>query len=110
MPMKLWTPTSIYCPLLHESEPAFNLKRLAHRRTWATSVLMAMLLCIVGSVRADDNAIWLKKETKRQVAGCKIKSDSGIWLHTPDGIGHYKALWTRDYYYFVKYAVEFKED
>lgn len=52
--------------------------------------------------QAADNAAWLKSETKRQVAGCRIKSDSGIWLHTPDGIGHYKALWTRDFYYFVK--------
>lgn len=29
---------------------------------------------------------------------------------SPDGIGHYKALWTRDYYYFVKYAGEFIDD
>ena len=102
MPMRLLTPASIFFLLLRESKPTFHLKRLARLRIWATSVLMAMLLCLVGVVRADDNANWLKKETERQVAGCRIKSDSGIWLHTPDGIGHYKALWTRDYYYFVK--------
>ena len=71
---------------------------------------MAMLVCFVGNVRADDNANWLRQETKRQIEGCKVKSDSGLWLHTPDGIGHYKALWTRDYYYFVKYAGEFIDD
>ena len=27
-----------------------------------------------------------------------------MWLYTPDGIGNYKALWTRDYYYIVEYA------
>ncbi len=74
------------------------------------SILMPTLLCFVGSAGADNDADWLKKETKKQVAGCRVKSDSGIWLHTPDGIGHYKALWTRDYYYFVKYAGEFIDD
>lgn len=27
-----------------------------------------------------------------------------MWLHTPDGVGNYKALWTRDFYYMVEYA------
>ena len=85
-------------------------REFSRRRIGAPLLLMAMLHCLVGSVRADDNAVWLKKETARQIAGCRIKSDSGVWLHTPDGIGHYKALWTRDYYYFVKYAGEFIDD
>jgi hypothetical protein len=86
------------------------IKRFANWRIWAASILMVMFLCFGGSVRADDNADWLEQETKRQIEGCRIKSDSGIWLHTPDGIGHYKALWTRDYYYFVKYAGAFIDD
>ncbi|MCP4854731.1 MAG: hypothetical protein GY903_09585 [Fuerstiella sp.] len=110
MPIKLPTPASVHNLLLHESEPAFDLKCRARWRICSAAVLMAMLLFFNGSVQADDNAAWLKKETERQVAGCKIKSDSGVWLHTPDGVGHYKALWTRDYYYFVKYAGEFIDD
>ena len=43
MPMRLLTSASIDCLLLRESERAFLLKRLAHRRTWAGSVLIAML-------------------------------------------------------------------
>ncbi len=110
MAMRPMTLASFYFLPLLESIPDFNLKRLAHCQTWSASVLMAMLICFVGSVRANDNTDWLEQETKRQVTGCRIKSDSGIWLHTPDGIGHYKALWVRDYYYFVKYAGEFIDD
>ena len=47
---------------------------------------------------------WLTEATKKQLNGSRIKSSSGLWLYTPDGIGNYKALWTRDYYYMVEYA------
>ncbi len=110
MATRLMTLNSFYFLPLLESAPDFKLRRLAHCQTWSALVLMAMLLCFLGSVRADDNTDWLEQETKRQVTGCRIKSDSGIWLHTPDGIGHYRALWVRDYYYFVKYAGEFIDD
>ena len=94
-----------------DGEQSAALYQPKRRQSWAASILTAtMLLFCLGSVRGDDNAQWLHMETKRQVAGSRIKSDSGIWLHTPDGIGHYKALWTRDYYYFVKYAGEFIDD
>ncbi|MDP6040612.1 MAG: hypothetical protein QGG64_18840, partial [Candidatus Latescibacteria bacterium] len=56
------------------------------------------------TIASADDGEWLKNETLRQLEGCRVESDSGIWLHTPDGIGHYKALWTRDFYYHVKYA------
>lgn len=52
---------------------------------------------------------WLKDAVARQLEGCRVESTSGTILHTPDGIGHYKALWTRDYYYMVKYAGEFMD-
>ena len=73
-------------------------------------LLVVMTFHFVSNVRADDGGDWLRQEVKRQITGCKIKSSSGIWLHTPDGIGHYKALWTRDYYYFVKYGGDFITD
>ena len=47
---------------------------------------------------------WMRKATIEQLNGCRVKSTNGIWLHTPDGIGNYKALWTRDFYYMVEYA------
>jgi len=36
--------------------------------------------------------------------GCKVKGAGGTWIHTPDGVGNYKALWTRDFCYMVEYA------
>lgn len=47
---------------------------------------------------------WMREATKQQLGGCRVKGASDTWLHTPDGIGNYKALWTRDFYYMVEYA------
>ena len=55
-----------------------------------------------GPSRAD--TYWLTQATKDQLNGSRIRSSSGLWLYTPDGIGNYKALWTRDFYYMVEYA------
>ncbi len=55
-------------------------------------------------IQANDDYDWLVAETTRQLDGSRVLSDTGIWLHTPDGIGHYKALWTRDFYYYLKFA------
>ena len=70
-------------------------------------------LCLIGaaaSVRAEDKADWLKKETQRLIEGCQIEGASGVILHSPDGIGHYKGIWIRDYYYIARYAGEFVSD
>jgi hypothetical protein len=40
----------------------------------------------------------------QQLKGCRVMGASGTWIHTPDGVGNYKALWTRDFYYMVEYA------
>jgi hypothetical protein len=56
---------------------------------------------------AEGSLAWLKDEMMRQLSGCRVPSNSGVVLHTPDGIGHYKALWTRDYYYMIKYAWDY---
>ncbi len=47
---------------------------------------------------------WLKEATLKQLEGCRVKGAGGTWIHTPDGVGNYKALWTRDFYYMVEYA------
>ncbi len=47
---------------------------------------------------------WLKKETLRQLQGCRVQGAGGVWIYTPDGMGKYGALWTRDFYYMVEYA------
>jgi hypothetical protein len=47
---------------------------------------------------------WMREATIQQLEGCRVKGAGDTWLHTPDGIGNYKALWTRDFYYMVEYA------
>ena len=47
---------------------------------------------------------WARKEAERQLKGCRVMSSTGVPLHTPDGIAHYEALWTRDLYYMYHYA------
>jgi len=53
--------------------------------------------------RADPTA-WLKRTTRRLLAGCRVQAHDGTWLYTPDGQGHYRALWTRDFAYMVENA------
>jgi hypothetical protein len=47
---------------------------------------------------------WMKEATLKQLKGCRVKGAGGTWIHTPDGVGNYKSLWTRDFYYMVEYA------
>jgi hypothetical protein len=53
---------------------------------------------------SEEQIQWMKEATLKQLEGCRIKGAGGTWLHTPDGVGNYKALWTRDFYYMVEYA------
>jgi hypothetical protein len=46
----------------------------------------------------------MKDATLEQLEGSRVKGADGTWIHTPDGVGNYKALWTRDFYYMVEYA------
>ena len=46
----------------------------------------------------------LKKVTENLIRGGILRSDSGVDMYTPDGVGHYPALWTRDFAYMVEYA------
>ncbi|MCK5442451.1 MAG: hypothetical protein KAJ23_11210 [Maribacter sp.] len=47
---------------------------------------------------------WMREATIQQLKGCRVKAHDGTWIHSPDGVGNYKALWTRDFYYMVEYA------
>ena len=53
---------------------------------------------------APEDVAWLREATKRQLRGCRVRGAGGVWLHTPDGVGSYRALWTRDFAYMVAYA------
>jgi len=54
-------------------------------------------------VSSNDQA-WMRQATIGQLEGCRVLGAGDTWLHTPDGVGNYKALWTRDTYYMVEYA------
>ena len=47
---------------------------------------------------------WIKEATLTQLKGCRVQGAGGTWIHTPDGVANYRALWTRDSYYMVEYA------
>ncbi|HID24444.1 MAG TPA: hypothetical protein EYP14_18875 [Planctomycetaceae bacterium] len=46
----------------------------------------------------------MRQTTRRQLKGGRVRGIGGVWLYTPDGIGNYRALWTRDFAYMVMYA------
>jgi len=54
-------------------------------------------------IPAEDVA-WLREATQSQLRGCRVQGEGDVWLHTPDGVGNYRALWTRDFQYMVEYA------
>jgi len=49
---------------------------------------------------------WLETEAKRQLEGCKKIAFDRTVIYTPDGKGHYNALWTRDFSYMVENAAD----
>jgi len=55
---------------------------------------------------SEEDVQWMREATIQQLSGCRVEGENGIWIHTPDGVGNYKALWTRDYYYMVEYAAD----
>jgi hypothetical protein len=55
---------------------------------------------------SEKDVQWMREATIKQLNGCRVKGTNGIWIHTPDGVGNYKALWTRDFYYMVEYAAD----
>lgn len=61
---------------------------------------------------SEEDRNWIKQATQKQLEGCRVKGAGDVWIHTPDGVGNYKSLWTRDFYYMVEYAGDLldKED
>lgn len=47
---------------------------------------------------------YLTEQSRKLLAGCQLAAHDGTRLFTPDGEGHYHALWTRDFAYMVEYA------
>ncbi len=53
---------------------------------------------------SSKNIQWMREAAIQQLEGCRVQGPNGVWLHTPDGVGNYKAQWTRDTYYMIEYA------
>ena len=52
----------------------------------------------------------LKEKTRELLSGSIIEAFDGTGLYTPDGMGNYHALWTRDFAYMVEYAGDLMPD
>jgi hypothetical protein len=48
-----------------------------------------------------------RQRCEEVVRTCRVAAVDGTTLFTPDGIGHYGALWTRDFAYLVDHGGEF---
>ena len=46
----------------------------------------------------------LEAAARQELDGCRVVAHDGTVLFTPDGQGHYAALWTRDFAYMVECA------
>ncbi len=46
----------------------------------------------------------LRDLSSRLIHRCAVAADNGVTLFTPDGMGNYAALWTRDFAYMTEYA------
>lgn len=67
-------------------------------------LVLAMLMGGMAQGAGVGDGQWISNETKRLLEGCRVEGKGGVWIHTPDGVGHYRALWTRDFAYMVEYA------
>lgn len=83
--------TMLLCSLLGIYKPVIAQQEQAYERTNPYHL-------------SPEKVQWMHEATLKQLEGCRIEGYDGTWMHTPDGIGNYKALWTRDYYYMVEYA------
>ncbi len=57
-----------------------------------------------------DKVLNIKETARKLIAGSVIVSESGVKLFTPDGMGNYKALWTRDFAYMVTQCCDLFEE
>jgi len=82
----------------------FNLGALCVGQARATGGERADLAAAIRRETPPEDLTWLRDATARQLRGCRVRGPGGLWLHTPDGVGSYGALWTRDFAYMVEYA------
>lgn len=59
---------------------------------------------MVTEIATTDMLRWLETAARRELAGCRVAAHDGTVLYTPDGVGSYGALWTRDFSYMVENA------
>lgn len=50
---------------------------------------------------------WAKAKCEEVIRTCQVSAIDGTILFTPDGVGAYGALWTRDFAYLVEHGAEF---
>lgn len=50
---------------------------------------------------------WARNKCVEVARTCRLKALDGTTLFTPDGVGNYGALWTRDYAYLLEHGGEF---
>ncbi len=80
-------------------------------------IIIAVLYALPGcsntgtgaDIVSEENFLWLESRVRDQLAGCRVTADDGTVLFTPDGMGNYKALWTRDFLYMVENGIDFFE-
>jgi hypothetical protein len=56
-----------------------------------------------------DSRSWARAKCEEVVRTCRVTAVDGTALFTPDGVGHYGAMWTRDFAYLVEHGGEFLE-
>ena len=56
------------------------------------------------AVTLGGGAAYLRSRAAEVLEGCILTADDGTALYSPDGNGHYRALWTRDFAYMVEQA------
>jgi hypothetical protein len=60
----------------------------------------------VEALPVREELAWLRDAARRELDGCRRRAHDGTILFTPDGQGHYGALWTRDFAYVVENAYD----
>lgn len=54
-----------------------------------------------------DLVAWARGKCEEVIKTCQVVAVDGTVLFTPDGVGHYPALWTRDFAYLLEHGIEF---
>lgn len=88
-----------------------------NRRLWMTILAGSFVGCAhrvqpnkTGSITISKESLhWMENAAAKEILGCQREADNGITLYTPDGVGNYGALWTRDFFYMLQLFDPFNE-